>query len=158
MLAIQNQMKDTKLYGSNLEAFHQTRRLAQMNSKVVLLHSFRVWSYVFPTRFECSLSSSPPVLSVFFQPMLDKFLEIQSWFLTRDVTDKVITHSTLFGSKKDLTTETGDLLHSFRVYFRVFSTRFDFNFESSPPFFECSFQESGRSVISMKSKNNFLRT
>ncbi len=75
--------------------------------------------------------------------MLDKFLEIQSWFLTRDVSDKVITHSTLFGSKKDLTTETGQYFTRFEC--SSFFTRFECSslftrFECSSLFtrFECS--------------------
>ena len=59
------------------------------------LHSFRVWIYIFSTRFECEFTSSPLVSSV----VLHLPHSFRVYFLR--------------------------LLHSFRVWIYIFSTRFE---------------------------------
>jgi hypothetical protein len=103
---IQNKKFKTKLFG--------------------LLHSFRVWFYIFSTRFECSFTSSPLVSSVVFR----KYQKQRNKYYFAVLTfDSVETSQFVYSELDGL----GNLLHSFRVYFYIFSALFECIFTSSPP-------------------------
>jgi hypothetical protein len=113
------------------------------------IHSFRVYFYVFSTRFECVCTSSPLVSSVYFHSFFRKQYLCWSdeWWCNVARAKMIVCPRYTLG-----------LLHSFRVWFHIFSTRFECSFTSSPPvssvLFQCPGKRSRRPHLSWKQQLN----
>ncbi len=139
----------TKIYGKNL-IFSTHFECIYLNSPLVLSvfthlpHSFRVYLLNFSTRFECSFRF-PEKAADAYTHAGDLSLALQLYISSKskDSLEKAIV---LVGKSRErklinqLVSWNSPLvlsvfshhLHSLRVYFHIFSTRFECTFKSSP--------------------------